>query len=62
MRWIKERAEPVLQLRYIDADGDWDTFVGHVAAVARDVANNTGARVRLQQRKPNDLAKLAIAA
>ena len=62
MRWIKERAESVLQLRCIDANGNWDTFAEHVAAAARDVANKTGVRVRLQQRKPNDLPKLAIAA
>jgi len=62
MRWIKERAESVLQLRCVDANGDWDAFVEHVAAAARDVTSKTGMRVRLQQRKPNDLPKLAIAA
>ena len=61
-RGMKERAESVLQLRCIDANGSWDAFVAHVAASARDVANMTGARVRLQQRAPNELPKLAIAA
>lgn len=27
MRWIKERADPLLQLRCIDINGDWDSFV-----------------------------------
>jgi hypothetical protein len=62
MRWIKERAESILQLRCIDANGDWHAFVEHVAAAARAVTNNTGERVRLQQRQPNNLPKLAKAA
>ena len=62
MRWIKERAEAVLQLRCIDANGDWDAFVQHVATAARDATNKTGARVRLQQSQPVPLPKLAIAA
>ena len=55
MRWIKERAEAVLQLRCIDANGDWDAFVGYVAALARETAGRTGTRVRLQQRHPQPL-------
>jgi hypothetical protein len=62
MRWIKERAESILQLRCIDANGDWDAFVKHVATAARDVTNKTGKRVRLQQLQPNALPKLAEAA
>jgi hypothetical protein len=27
MRWIKERAEPLLQLRCIQINGDWDRFI-----------------------------------
>jgi len=30
MRWIKERAEPLLQLRCIEVSGDWDTFIEFV--------------------------------
>lgn len=62
MRWIKERAESVLQLRCIDTNGDWNAFVGHVATAAHGAANMTGTRIRLQQRQPNPLPKLAEAA
>ena len=47
MRWIKERAEAVLQLRCIEANGDWEAFVKHVHDKTRAHAINT---VRLQQR------------
>ena len=30
MRWIKERAETLLQLRCIEANGDWDEFINFV--------------------------------
>ena len=30
MRWIKERAEALLQLRCIEANGDWDEFIKFV--------------------------------
>jgi len=30
MRWIKERAEALLQLRCIEVNGDWDTFISFV--------------------------------
>ncbi len=32
MRWIRERAEPLLQLRCIEINGDWDAFVEFVQA------------------------------
>jgi len=52
MRWIKERAEALLQLRCIDANGDWQTFVDRVHEQARHRATSTGDRIRLQQRTP----------
>ena len=52
MRWIKERAEALLQLRCIDANGDWDAFTEWVHAQARTLAIEGGKRVRLQQRQP----------
>jgi len=55
MRWIKERAEALLQLRCIDANGDWATFVDWVHDRARLRAQSTGARIRLQQRTPAPL-------
>ena len=30
MRWIRERAEALLQLRCIETNGDWATFVDFV--------------------------------
>jgi hypothetical protein len=55
MRWIKERAEALLQLRCIDANGDWEAFVKHVHDKTRAKAIATGTRVRLQQRQPGAL-------
>jgi hypothetical protein len=52
MRWIKERAEALLQLRCIDANGDWQTFVDRVHERAHGHATSTGDRVRLQLRVP----------
>jgi hypothetical protein len=55
MRWIKERAEALLQLRCIDANGDWQDFVDRVHTLARDRTSSTGERIRLQQRAPAPL-------
>lgn len=30
MRWIKQRAEALLQLRCIEVNGDWDSFISYV--------------------------------
>jgi hypothetical protein len=53
-RWIRERAEALLQLRCIDRNGQWDSFIqwvheAHVEALRR------GARIRLQQVAPAPL-------
>jgi hypothetical protein len=55
MRWIKERAEALLQLRCIDANGDWQAFVDRVHDRARARASSTGDRIHLQQRQPTPL-------
>lgn len=62
MRWIKERAEAVLQLRCIDANGQWDAFVTRAHAAMRDTALTHGVRPRLQSRSPSPLPTLAEAA
>ena len=62
MRWIKERAEALLQLRCIDANGDWEAFVGHVHAAMRQSAVTKGARPRLQRRVASPLPSIAEAA
>lgn len=58
MRWIKERAEAVLQLRCIDTNGDWDAFVAFVHDKTRASAETHGKRIRLQQRAPQALPVL----
>jgi hypothetical protein len=60
MRWIKERAEALLQLRCIEANGDWSAFVNHVHDKTRAAAITNGERVRLQQRQPSPLPELRL--
>jgi hypothetical protein len=62
MRWIKERAAALLQLRCIDANGHWQEFVGSVHATMRQAAVTQGARPRLQQRVALPLPTIAVAA
>jgi len=62
MRWIKERAEAVLQLRCIDTNGDWDAFVKFVHDKTRAEARTHGKRIRLQQRQPQPLQAIDVAA
>jgi len=60
MRWIKERAEALLQLRCIDANGDWQAFVNAVHDNARKRALSHGDRIRLQQRTPAPLPTVEL--
>lgn len=62
MRWIRERAESVLQLRCIDTNGDWDAFVKLVHDKTAATSEAKGMRIRLQQRQPHPLPTLAEAA
>lgn len=62
MRWIKERAEAVLQLRCIDTNGDWEAFVSFVHDKTRATGEAQGKRIRLQQREPQALPTLQEAA
>jgi hypothetical protein len=59
MRWVKERAEAILQLRCIDANGDWESFIDFVHTRMRDEGNAEGKRVRLQQKEPQALPQLS---
>jgi hypothetical protein len=61
-RWIRERAEPLLQLRCIEANGDWDSFIAWVHEDHRRHARRTGERVRVQQNTPSALPNLGVAA
>jgi hypothetical protein len=62
MRWIRERAEPLLQLRCIEVNGQWDDFIVYVHAALREEAAKTGPPTRLQQAHPNPLPKAHLEA
>jgi hypothetical protein len=55
MRWCKERAEAVLQLRCIELNGHWDTFIQYVHDRLREEALQGGKRIRLQTNEPAPL-------
>lgn len=58
MRWIKERAEAILQLRCIDINGDWDGFVDYVHDSVRREATKQRQPVRIQQKAPCSLPEI----
>lgn len=60
-RWIRERAEALLQLRCIERNGDWDAFIQWVHGEQLN-ALRKGERVRVQQRVPSPLPTLKEAA
>ena len=62
MRWIEERVEAVVQLRCIEANGDWDRFIAFVHDRMRANAQRDGTRLRLQSSKPAELPSLLEAA
>jgi len=62
MRWIEERVEAVVQLRCIEANGDWDRFVEFVHDRMRSDAQRDCTRLRLQSSKPAELPALLKAA
>jgi hypothetical protein len=55
MRWIKERAEALLQLRCIELNGDWSAFITKVHDENRAKACSEGVRLRIQQSTPSPL-------
>ena len=62
MRWIKERAEAILQCRCIDANGDWEAFSNFVHDRMQSHATLNGTRQRLQCSTPAPLPTCAEAA
>ena len=58
MRWIRERAEAVVQLRCIELNGDWDTFVEFVHDRVRQRGLEQRARVRIQRKEPAPLPQI----
>lgn len=52
MRWIRERAEALVQMRCIDLDGLWECFEAFVAERVAEQAASSGKIIRIQQRQP----------
>jgi hypothetical protein len=52
MRWIKERVEALLQLRWLEVNGHWDAFVASVNDRLKANGIATGVRLRLQSDSP----------
>ena len=55
MRWIKERAETLLQLRCIEVNGDWDAFISFVHDKTKTQAQRTRTIISLKCQKPAPL-------
>jgi hypothetical protein len=55
MRWIKERAEALLQLRCIEVNGDWDDFISFVHDKTKEQAQQTQTIISLKCREPAPL-------
>ena len=55
MRWIKERAEALLQLRCLEINGHWDAFIRSVHDKLKVEGALTGRRQRLQTQSPAPL-------
>jgi hypothetical protein len=62
MRWIKERAEAIVQLRCIEANGDWERFMSFVHDRLQTHAQRDCARSRLQTNNPAPLPQIEVAA
>jgi hypothetical protein len=55
MRWIKERAEALLQLRCIEVNNDWETFIAFVHDKTREQAQQKRKNLSLKCTKPAPL-------
>ncbi len=63
MRWIRERAEALLQLRCIEINGDWDAFASFVAErMRRDDEEHGDGVARVLTDKPAPLPTYGVAA
>jgi hypothetical protein len=62
MRWIRERAEALLQLRCIEINGDWEKFVRFVARELSKEGKAAERPARLLTTLPNQLPTFGIAA
>ena len=61
MRWVKERAEALLQLRCIELNGEWDAFIDYVHAKLSRHQRSTRRQTRLLQNAPGPLPTLGVA-
>jgi hypothetical protein len=55
MRWIKERAEALLQLRCIEINGDWDKFITYVHDTTSSQAQELKENFFLKSKEPAEL-------
>ncbi len=62
MRWIRERAEALLQLRCIEINGDWAAFMEFVQRRLRHDSRSNGSIARLLTTKPSALPTFGAAA
>ena len=61
MRWIKERAEHLLQLRCIEVNGDWDAFIEFVHSRTREQAQQQRKNLSLKRKDPAPLPTYGLA-
>lgn len=62
MRWIRERAEALLQLRCIEVNGDWDRFVEFVHAKVNHALRSKISGCRVMSWVPGSLPVLGLTA
>ncbi len=62
MRWIRERAEALLQLRCIDLNGDWEAFMTFVERKATQRARREKTSHRILTWRPAPLPQLGLTA
>jgi hypothetical protein len=62
MRWIRERAEALLQLRCIDLNGDWEAFMAFVERKATEQARRERKCHRILTWRPAPLPQLGLTA
>ena len=62
MRWIRERAEALLQLRCIELNGDWSAFTDFVEKRMRAQSKTEARALRLLTTQPGSLPTFGVAA
>ena len=62
MRWIRQRAQAVIQLRCIDVNGNWAAFTTWALSRLRSTAQALGRPARIQTNTPAKLPSLCHAA